>query len=305
MTSEVVQCRYRQNAEENNNANIVREAWEKEESMGIRTIIKQTLQINKEKEYQLEGETIYLPQKDYEQVEVYSPQAGKELLEWDMTEAYRDGFCKISVRNADSYQAARELKNPLVMNFANAHNPGGGFLMGANAQEEALCRCSTLYESISSKKASEMYRYNNTHLSNVESDYMLLSPAVCVFRDEKLELFKEPVEVGVITLPAPNRFGAALFASNKTIEEAMTRRIRIMLRIAAKKGYRNLVLGAWGCGAFGNKPEEVSKYFRKVLVEESYGRCFEEVCFAIYGKTDSRNIQAFRETFQKEILHEG
>lgn len=273
--------------------------------MGIRTIIKQTLQINKEKEYQLEGETIYLPRKDYEQVEVYSPQAGKELLEWDMTEAYRDGFCRISVINADSYQAARELEKPLVMNFANAHNPGGGFLMGANAQEEALCRCSTLYESISSKKASEMYHYNNTHLSNVESDYMLLSPVVSVFRDEKFELLKKPVQVAVITIPAPNRFGAALFASGKTIEETMLRRIRIMLRIAAKKGYRNLVLGAWGCGAFGNKPEEVSGYFKKVLVEEAYGKCFEKVCFAIYGKTDGRNIQAFRETFQKEILHEG
>lgn len=269
--------------------------------MGIRTIIKQTLQINKEKEYQLEGETIYLPQKDYEQVEVYSPQAGKELLEWDMTETYRDGLCRISVINADSYQAARELKNPLVMNFANAHNPGGGFLMGANAQEEALCRCSTLYESISSKKASEMYRYNNTHVSNVESDYMLLSPVVCVFRDEKFELLKEPVEVAVITIPAPNRFGAALFASGKTIEETMLHRIRIMLRIAARKGYKNLVLGAWGCGAFGNKPEEVSEYFKKVLVEEAYGRCFEEVCFAIYGKTDGKNIQAFRETFREEI----
>ena len=301
MTSEVVQCRYRQNAEENNNANIVREAWEKEESMGIRTIIKQTLQINKEKEYQLEGETIYLPQKDYEQVEVYSPEAGKELLEWDMMEVYRDGFCKISVINADSYQAARELEKPLVMNFANAHNPGGGFLMGANAQEEALCRCSTLYESIFSKKASEMYHYNNTHLSNVESDYMLLSPVVSVFRDERFELLKKPVQVAVITIPAPNRFGAALFASGKTIEETMLRRIRIMLRIAAKKGYRNLVLGAWGCGAFGNKPEEVSGYFKKVLVEEAYGKCFEEVCFAIYGKTDGRNIEAFRETFREEI----
>ena len=273
--------------------------------MEIRTLLKQTLQITREKEYELDGKVIYMPQVDYAQVEVYSPDAGKELLQWDMTEAYQEGFCKLSVIKADSYQAARTLENPLVMNFANAHNPGGGFLFGANAQEEALCRCSTLYESISSEKALEMYRYNNSHMSKVESDYMLLSPVVSVFRDEKYELLKEPVEVAVITLPAPNRFGAARLASDKTIEETMTRRIRIMLRIAAKKGYRNLVLGAWGCGAFGNKPEEVSGYFRKVLVEESYGRCFDEVCFAIYGKTDSRNIQAFRETFQKEILHEG
>lgn len=269
--------------------------------MEIRTLIKQTLQIIKEKEYMLDGETIYLPQKDYGQVEVYSPEDGEALREWDISECYQKDFCKISVINADSYQAAREMETPYVMNFANAHKPGGGFLMGANAQEEALCRCSTLYESISSKKASEMYRYNNTHLSSVESDYMLLSPVVSVFRDEKFELLLEPVEVAVITIPAPNRFGAALFASGRTIEETMLRRIRIMLRIAAQKGYKNLVLGAWGCGAFGNKPEDVSRYFKKILIEEEYGRCFDKVCFAIYGKTDGRNIQAFRETFADQV----
>lgn len=269
--------------------------------MGVRQIIEGTLEIIKKREYELDGERICLPRKDYGQVEVFSPDAGRELLEWDITEAFGESLSKISVINADSFQAARELENPFVMNFANAHTPGGGFLLGANAQEEALCRCSTLYESISSKKASEMYHYNNTHLSNVESDYMLLSPAVCVFRNEKFELLKEPVEMAVVTIPAPNRFGAAMFASGKTIEETMLRRIRIMLRIAAKKGYRNLVLGAWGCGAFGNKPKEVSEYFKRVLIEEAYGRCFDEVCFAVYGKTDGRNIQAFRETFREEI----
>lgn len=269
--------------------------------MGVRQIIEGTLEIIKKREYELDGERICLPRKDYGQVEVFSPDAGRELLDWDIAEVFQDKVCKITIINADSYQAARGMENPFVMNFANAHTPGGGFLLGANAQEEALCRCSTLYESISSKKASEMYHYNNTHLSNVESDYMLLSPAVCVFRNEKFELLKEPVEMAVVTIPAPNRFGAAMFASGKTIEETMLRRIRIMLRIAAKKGYRNLVLGAWGCGAFGNKPEDVSGFFRKVLVEEAYGRCFDEVCFAVYGKTDGRNIQAFRATFAQEI----
>ena len=142
--------------------------------------------------------------------------------------------------NADSFQAGRKYKNALVMNFANAHNPGGGFKLGANAQEEALCRCSTLYASITSKKASEMYIYNNTHISRVESDYMLISPNVCVFRDEKYDLLETPVVMGVITLPAPNRYGAALLADDELIEETFVRRIRIMhLRLG------NLKLGQW------------------------------------------------------------
>ena len=260
-------------------------------------IAKETMKITAEKKFEINGKTIHLPEMDFQAVEVFSPIAGEELLSWNIAESFGEQMCRISVVNKDSFQAARRLENPFVMNFANAHGPGGGFLLGANAQEEALCRCSTLYASITSKAASEMYVYNNTHLRSVESDYMLLSPSVCVFRNEKYELLEKPFHAAVITVPAPNRYGAALLASGKLIEETMVRRIRIMLRIAAKKGYRNLVLGAWGCGAFGNKPQDVSGYFYQVLVEEAYGRCFDEVCFAIYGSVDGKNITAFRERF--------
>ena len=260
-------------------------------------IAKQTMKITKEKAYEISGKRIDLPEMDFQAVEVFSPKAGEELLSWDISEKFGERMCRISVVNEDSFQAARRFEKPFVMNFANAHNPGGGFLLGANAQEEALCRCSTLYASITSKEASEMYVYNNTHLSAVEFDYMLLSPNVCVFRNETYALLEQPFTAAVITIAAPNRYGAALLAPGKLIEETMVRRIRIMLRIAAKKEYRNLILGAWGCGAFGNKPKDVSGYFQKVLIEEEYGRCFDEVCFAIYGSPDGKNITAFRERF--------
>ncbi len=261
------------------------------------SIANQTISITHQQQYTVLGKVICLPELDYKQVIAYSPEEGAELLRWDLSETFQNQMCKVSIINADSFQAARKYDNPFVMNFANAHNPGGGFKLGANAQEEALCRCSTLYASITSKEASKMYIYNNTHLNSVESDYMLYSPDVCVFRDEQCELLEEPFMVSVITLPAPNRFGAAMFATNRDIEETMTRRIRIMLRIAAKNRHKNLVLGAWGCGAFGNKPEDVSNYFKKVLIDEEYGRCFDEICFAIYGKTEGKNIRVFRERF--------
>lgn len=262
------------------------------------SIANQTISITKQKQYTVSGNTIHLPEYDYENVIAYSPEDGTELLRWDLSEMFQNQMCKVSVINADSFQAARQYENPLVMNFANAHNPGGGFKLGANAQEEALCRCSTLYASITSKEASKMYLYNNTHLKSVESDYMLYSPDVCVFRDEKCELLEEPFMVSVVTLPAPNRYGAAMFATNQNVAETMIRRIKIMLRIATKNGHTNLVLGAWGCGAFGNKPEDVSSYFKKVLIDEEYGRCFDAVRFAIYGRTDGKNIRVFREKFE-------
>jgi len=262
-------------------------------------IANETLRIISDRKYDLGGNEISLSQIDFEEVIVISPRDGEKYLTYDKTSFAEKQMCKIAVINADSFEAGRKYDNALVMNFANAHNPGGGFRIGASAQEEALCRCSTLYASITSKRASEMYKYNNTHASTVESDYMLISPNVVVFRDEQCNLMSEPVTMGVVTVPAPNRYGAALLARNKVVEDTFIRRIRIMLVAAAEYGYKNLVLGAWGCGAFGNKPEDVSEYFRKVIIDEEYGKNFDEICFAIYGREDGKNITTFRSTFAK------
>lgn len=262
-------------------------------------IANETIRITAEGRYEIGVKTIELPALDYKSAVVFSPVDGRKLLEEDISQYFSDSLCDTEVTCEDSFSAARRLEKALVMNFANAHKAGGGFRLGANAQEEALCRCSTLYASITSPEAAEMYRYNNTHISAVESDYMLLSPEVCVFRDEHCGLLEQPFTAAVITLPAPNKRGAAVFASKKLITETMTRRIRIMLHIAAKHGYRQLVLGAWGCGAFGNSPEDVSGYFKSVLIGEEYGRCFDRVVFAVYGKPDGKNITAFLKTFEK------
>lgn len=50
----------------------------------------------------------------------------------------------------------------------------------------------------------EMYRYNRKNPSPVDSDYMLLSPNVCVFRGTDGVLLDEPYSVSVFTIPAPN-----------------------------------------------------------------------------------------------------
>ncbi len=265
--------------------------------MNYISIANETIKITKEGRYIFSSQEIRLPDEDYEEVIVISPRDGQKLIEEGIDGYKKDEKCRIRVINSDSFQAGRQYDNPLVMNFANAHSPGGGFRWGAKAQEEALCRCSTLYASITSKKASEMYIYNNTHPSRVESDYMLISPKVAVFRDERCEMLETPVMMSVVTVPAPNRRGAALIAGNELIEKTFLTRIRIMLAAAAKYGYKNIILGAWGCGAFGNKPEDVAGYFKKVIVDEDYGRCFDEICFAIYGHENGRNITMFRDVF--------
>lgn len=258
---------------------------------------KETIKITRNKKYYINSREIHLPDLDYAKVIVISSAEGKEIIVHGCSEYKKESMCRIKIVNLDSFQAGRSYDNPLVMNFANARHPGGGFRLGANAQEESLCRCSTLYASITSEKASEMYRYNNSRIGKVESDYMLLSPNVVVFRDENCNLLESVCVMGVITVPAPNRRGAAIFANKELIKETFIRRIRILLSVAAKYGYKNLVLGAWGCGAFGNDPKDVAEYFKCVLIDEEYGKYFDEVCFAIYGSENGKNITAFGNAF--------
>ena len=276
----------------------VRRNFKSEKNMNNIAAAKETINITASRKYTVNGRTVMLPDIDLNEVKVISPEDGQKLLDADMSPYMKDQMCRITINNRDSFEAGRAYEDPLVMNFANAHNPGGGFKLGANAQEEALCRCSTLYASITSDAARVMYSYNNTHISRVESDYFLISPNVVVFRDKDLSLLETPVVMGVVTIPAPNRRGAAMAAPAGLVEETFIRRIRLLLRAAAVNGYKDLVLGAWGCGAFGNRPDDVASYFRKVIVDEGLGRAFDEICFAIYGSEDGKNITAFRNCFK-------
>lgn len=261
-------------------------------------IANRTIKITSSGKYEVAGRTVRLPKLDFAETKVFSPDDGEKLL--NEIHSKNDGkICRIIVTTEDSFEAASRYNEPLVMNFANAFVPGGGFRIGARAQEETLCRCSTLYASLNSETAAQMYNYNAAYRSEGESDYMLISPNVVVFRNEKCELLEAPFKVGVVTVPAPNRFGEAMFLTETKVAENMTRRIRIMLRSAYKNGYRSLVLGAWGCGAFGNDPKNVSSYFKRVIVDEGCGAWFDEICFAIYGSPETRNVKAFRETFSE------
>ena len=258
---------------------------------------EETKRITAERRYMIGSDEILLPDVDSEETIVISPAEGKRYLGQGLTAYASDSMCRIIVNNMDSFQAGRQYEHPLVLNFANAYAPGGGGYFRSSTQEEVLCRCSTLYASLSSEPAAEMFRYNRKHFSRVDSDYMLLSPNVAVFRDEKEKLLPDPKVMAVLTAPALNRHGRGVLASNKLVEETFLRRMRIMLSVAAQHGYRNLVLGAWGCGVFGNPAEDISSCFHRVIVEECYGKCFNEICFAVYGSEESHNYQVFRAAF--------
>ena len=44
----------------------------------------------------------------------------------------------------------------------------------------------------------------------------------------------------------------------------------------------NIILGAFGCGAFSNDPEVISSVFKRILIDEEYFKYFVNVHFAIF-----------------------
>lgn len=114
---------------------------------------------------------------------------------------------------------------------------------------------------------------------------MLLSPEVCVFRDhDSHKLFEKPYTASVLTVPAVNLHGyddCVHQPASQEIDELMYRRIENMLAVAIAHEYKNLILGAWGCGAFGHDARRVAEYFYNLLVTKGYRNYFDNICFAI------------------------
>ena len=238
------------------------------------------MRITEEGKYRFDGREIFLPKEDYEEVIVITPEEGQEFLANGISPYKSSEMCGIKVINADSFQAGREYDNPLVMNFANARHSGGGYLTGANAQEEALCRQSTLYASINSREANQMYAANQ-NVRDFDTDYLLVSPCVEVFRNRDLSFRERPFTTSVVTMAAPNRMGRARDISDDRLREYYRHRIRQMLCVAVSRKIHTITLGAWGCGAFRNDPREVAAAFKYVLVDEGLADAFEAVVFAI------------------------
>ncbi|MFI9628937.1 TIGR02452 family protein [Streptomyces sp. NPDC052042] len=172
-----------------------------------------------------------------------------------------------------------------VLNYASARNPGGGYLNGAQAQEEALCRSSALYATL--LRAPEYYARHRAERSAFYTDRVIHSPGVPVFRDDRGRLLDTPYTVGFLTSPAPN----AGVVRDRTPREAhripaaLASRAERVLEVAAVRGYRRLVLGAWGCGVFRNDPEQVARVFRSLLLDGGrFAGHFEQIVFGILDR---------------------
>lgn len=201
-----------------------------------------------------------------------------------------DNIPDIEVVNIDSVGAIEKYSNgkTAILNFASFSNPGGGFIIGSRAQEECLCHESFLYNVL--KEFNEYYEWNRQHKNNSMYQHRALYSPNIIFEHNNKQILCD-----VITCASPNISLALKTNDTRTLklnENVLKERIKMILDIAAKERVDTLILGAFGCGAFKQSPETVSKYFNYWLHFGIYGD-FKKVIFAIPQLIDKTNYDVF------------
>lgn len=226
----------------------------------------------------------------------------------------RSAAADVIVSGKRSFEAAapyaRAGKKVCVLNFASATNPGGGVVNGSSAQEEALCRCSTLYFNLNIPCMTDKFYGPHRRLNNpLYNDDCLYTPEVTVFKEDisfpELLPEKDWYSVAVLTCAAPNlrRYPGNSMnpgAGNKpaaiddhSLAELLHSRIEKIFAVAANEGAEVLILGAFGCGAFCNPPQIVANIFKQV--QQNYLHVFDTIEYAVFHtEWEKENYRVFK-----------
>lgn len=222
---------------------------------------------------------------------------------------------KITVTPQRTFDAAQDLlirypgSHVAVLNFASATNPGGGVTRGSSAQEEALCRCSTLYPCLTTGDLdTRFYQFHRKRQDVRYTDACVFVPGVKIIKTDTDVPKRLPESkwqtVDVICCAAPNLRekpynrmnpgqGKAIRVSLDELLDLHHQRAEKILSVAAANSVDCLVLGAFGCGAFCNDPDIVAQAYKNIL--PSFEGRFKEVRFAVYCPPHDRtNFDVFR-----------
>lgn len=274
-------------------------------------ILVETLQILNQGWYKTANGTVKLrlSKKQMEVSAVLLPEDIHNICSRKEKQAAGAGTGSVDCVKQDSFAAAIQLmkdraaawefsKPVLVLNFANPVNIGGGVYKGANAQEEDLCRRSSLLRSLENSHAWRYYAYNRSLHTHMGSDAMIFSPEVEIIRDEDAKLMEETAVVAVLTCAAPMICYGLEGMSENAYREMFCSRIKRMLKCTAYFGYEDLILGAWGCGAFGNDAAVVAELFLQAFDELQVKNLFRNVVFAVRSRGgESYNFREFYQRF--------
>ena len=175
-----------------------------------------------------------------------------------------------------------------LLNMASDRCPGGGVTKGARAQEEDICRRTTLYPTLLQQ------RYPLAH------DEIVYTPNVKIVKCSTYASCEAVNIAGVATAAALRR--PALSELGEYFPEDLAlleNKITMLLETFEYHGIDHIVLGAWGCGAFRNPPKQVASAFRDALSSARFRGSFKRVTFAIATPWthDAQNLDAFRHAF--------
>lgn len=201
---------------------------------------------------------------------------------------------KLSISEQTTAEAISDYQGTQIcaLNFASAKSPGGGFKRGAIAQEEDLAIASGLYSSLETKPS--YYKEQKEFPSSLHLDLAIYSPNVPFFRNRDWSFKSVPDTASIITCAAPNRIALQENDSKSLphVEGALQRRIKLIIEIAQSNNINTLILGAWGCGVFGNDPTQISKLFLEGIRE--HGKGIPKIHFAVYDPSpEKKTYQAF------------
>ena len=178
-----------------------------------------------------------------------------------------------------------------MLNFSDGLDKGGLVWQGASTQEESLCRVSTLYYALDMPECDiDYYEYNRPY-GYLCSDRFIYAQDVLFFRDDNYNRVS-PVKCDVITSPAP-------VVSTCTNEEYINRvleRMVMYLGFARRKGVEIVILGAWGCGAFGGDSVVMGRCFKSAL---AYIGGFKKMVFTA---TEPSTVQRLQAGFRMEAF---
>ena len=171
-----------------------------------------------------------------------------------------------------------------LLNMASELCPGGGVKSGAVAQEESICRRTTLYPTLTQQQYPLMH------------DEVIYTPNVKVVKDRSHARCPQINIAGIVSAAAIRRPTLSEFGElYKFDSDLLKNKIRMVLEVFEYAKMDHLVLGAWGCGAFCNPPKNVAAAFYEVL-QDFY---FENVTFAIIypWARDKDNFDEFSRIF--------
>lgn len=222
---------------------------------------------------------------------------------------------KVYVTRSSSFDAAREYDGSgkiCVLNFASATTPGGGVTKGSSAQEECLCRCSTLYNSLNEQVCwDKFYNPHRNGLDALHNDDIIYTPNVTIIKSDDYHLLEDidRVTVDVLTCAAPNlkenpnnaynaESSGKIEISDEDLYTLHCKRAKKIMEVAASKNVDIIILGAFGCGAFRNDPKIVAKAYKDAI--KDFKHTFKVIEFAVYCRPgDDTNYRVFEEVLRK------